>query len=66
MHPLKHLKRIIYADDSTEGVSLLVRLRIPWLIVGLLGGTLASFLISNFEKILSENISLAFFLPLIV
>ncbi|MEX0616415.1 MAG: magnesium transporter [Candidatus Woykebacteria bacterium] len=41
-------------------------MRVPWLIVGLIGGTLASFLVSRFESILTQNISLAFFLPLIV
>ncbi|MDP2670975.1 MAG: magnesium transporter [bacterium] len=58
--------KIVYADDDTEKVSLLLRLRLPWLLVGLVGGTAASFLVSRFEPILTQNISLAFFLPLIV
>ncbi len=59
-------ENIVYADDDKEKVGFLVKLRLPWLIVGLVGGIVASFLVSRFEGILSENISLAFFLPLIV
>lgn len=44
----------------------LLKLRLPWLAVGLLGGIGASYLVSRFEIILSQNISLAFFLPFIV
>jgi magnesium transporter len=40
--------------------------RLPWLIVGLLGGLLAAFLISFFEGVLNENIILVVFIPLIV
>lgn len=58
--------RSFYADDLTESVGLLIRLRLPWLIVGLIGGFLVSFIISRFEEGLSKNISLAFFLPFIV
>src|SRR3989344_11669 len=59
-------EKTVYADDAKEKVGFLVRLRLPWLIVGLIGGTLASFLVSRFGEIISQNISLAFFLPLIV
>jgi len=58
--------KILYADDATEGVGLLLRLRLPWLFVGLVGGVISSFLVSRFETVLSENIALAFFLPFIV
>lgn len=53
-------------DDSKEKVTLLVKERLPWLIVGLLGGIVVTVLVSKFESILSTNISLAFFLPVIV
>ncbi len=39
--------------------------RLPWLIVGLLGGLGLSFLTSRFETSISENIALAFFIPVI-
>lgn len=53
-------------DDTKEQVSSLITERIPWLIVGLLGGIGATIVVSSFEKILSQNIALAFFLPVIV
>lgn len=53
-------------DDAKERVSLLIKERLPWLIVGLLGGIIITILVSKFANILSKNISLAFFLPVIV
>lgn len=58
-----HLQLI---DEAHGRVGKLFRLRLPWLILGLLGGTAASFLVSKFEQVLAENIGLAFFLPMIV
>lgn len=40
--------------------------RIPWLIVGLVGGILASGIVSRFETLISKNLILAAFIPLIV
>lgn len=53
-------------DDAKESVSLLLEHRLPWLVVGLIGGMLATLLSSRFEKVLSSNISLAYFIPVIV
>ncbi|MBI3103333.1 magnesium transporter [Candidatus Daviesbacteria bacterium] len=53
-------------DDSHEKLSALIKERLPWLVLGLLGGIVATVLVSKFESILSSNISLAFFLPVIV
>lgn len=55
----------IYADDATEKVGLLLKLRLPWLVVGLLGGIVVSLVVSNFENIISKNIGLAYFVPII-
>lgn len=55
----------IYADDATEKVSLLLKLRLPWLVVGLLGGIVVSLVVSSFENIISKNIGLAYFVPII-
>lgn len=54
------------ADDTKEKLSALVRERLPWLIGGLTGGIIVTILVSKFENILSGNIALAFFLPVIV
>lgn len=40
--------------------------RLPWLVLGLIGGTLATFVMSGFERRLGEKISIAFFVPGIV
>lgn len=53
-------------DDSHEKLSALIKERLPWLLLGLCGGIIATILVSKFESILSSNISLAFFLPVII
>ena len=53
-------------DDSHEKLGALIKERLPWLILGLGGGLIATLIVSRFENILSSNISLAFFLPVIV
>lgn len=58
-------KKFLFADDDTEQVSLLLKLRLPWLIIGVLGGIVASLIVSRYEQIISQNISLAFFVPII-
>jgi magnesium transporter len=40
--------------------------RLPWLLLGLVGGILASGIIKSFEDVLSHNLILAAFIPLIV
>lgn len=62
----EHQKHSIIIDDTHTRISVLIKLRLPWLVVGLIGGLLASFLVSQFEDILSQDIRLAFFVPLIV
>ena len=39
--------------------------RLPWLLVGLIGGILGALVIGNFEENLSQLPQLAFFIPLI-
>jgi magnesium transporter len=43
-----------------------VRRRVPWLLVGLAGGVVATLLVARFEAALKENFALAFFMPVIV
>lgn len=40
--------------------------RLPWLLVGLLGSILATFIVSRFEQALSERVFVSFFVPGIV
>lgn len=55
-----------FADDDTQSIRTLFRLRIPSLILGLLLGIFLSFATSRFEDVLTENVSVAFFIPFIV
>jgi magnesium transporter len=44
----------------------MIRSRLPWLIVGVIGGTMAASLIGHFEDLLSIFIALASFIPVMV
>jgi magnesium transporter len=60
------MQKVILADDLKESVGFLLKLRLPWLVAGLLGGFGASVLISNYEAVLAKDVRLTFFLPVIV
>lgn len=55
-----------YANDATESVPLLLRIRLPWLILGLLLSLGTAAVVSRFEDVLSVDARVAFFMPLIV
>lgn len=66
-----HLAGVSHHDSGVDDVLKLsifrsLKHRLPWLIIGLLGGVLAAQIIRFFEPILSENIILAAFIPLVV
>ena len=54
------------APPNIGGIAQIVRARVPWLLIGLVGGFLAGGIASLFEASLKSNIALAFFLPLVV
>ncbi len=49
---------------STAGV--MIKSRLPWLILGVFGGTVAASVISGFEEVLSHVLALASFIPVLV
>ena len=49
--------------ESSDNVLTLTRARLPWLLIGMLGGLLGAEVIGLFD--LKENIEMAFFIPLI-
>lgn len=49
---------------STAGV--MIKSRLPWLIIGVFGGTLAASVISGFEEVISKVLALASFIPVLV
>ncbi|MFM9944353.1 MAG: magnesium transporter [Bacteroidia bacterium] len=51
--------------ESTDKVWVLSRARLPWLIIGLGGGLMNSFVIKGFENQLATNLQLALFMPLV-
>lgn len=56
-----------YARDMFKvSVWTHVRHRLPWLVIGLLGGVIAAGVVSFFEETLTEHIILASFIPLIM
>lgn len=59
-------ERIEIENDEKEPMSLMIEHRVPWLALGLVGGLIATLLASRFEQVLSNNIQLAFFIPIIV
>jgi magnesium transporter len=51
--------------ESSDSVYILSRARLPWLMVGLLGGLGSSMIISNFEGDISHLPKMAFFMPVV-
>lgn len=56
----------ITADvETTDSAARLARARLPWLIIGLLGGIVVAAVIGRFEEDIKINPEMAFFIPLI-
>lgn len=51
--------------DSSDNIRVLTRARLPWLLVGLLGGILGAFVINQYEDQLEIYPEMALFIPLI-
>lgn len=62
---LTHHDSLMRAELVTARFWDLIKIRLPWLVIGLLGGFLASIVVSHFELTLKETLSLAFFIPVI-
>lgn len=58
--------KVPLTDDIKEPVGHLLEHRLPWLVLGALGGIFASVVVSKYERILEADLRLAFFIPLIV
>lgn len=68
LHRLAGIKReTMVARNAMDAPPLRrARDRLPWLIIGLVGSALATFVMSRFEAALSEKLALAFFVPALV
>lgn len=51
--------------EATTGVFKNIRSRLPWILIGILGGVLSSLILKNYETEIAINPILAFFIPLI-
>ena len=56
---------ILQDVDVDDSIIALTRARLPWLILGLIGGIGAAFIMGGFDEILIENKILFYFTPLI-
>ena len=65
---VQHPPHIMYHGDSVLKLPILTSVghRVPWLIVGLVGGLAISKIIHVFESTVSTNIMVASFIPLVV
>ena len=52
--------------ESSDSLFVISRARLPWLLIGLLGGILGAYVIGFFEYQLKENAVMASFIPLIL
>ena len=72
----EHVEDLLHFGGIHTGQSLidvfkaktgnLIKLRLPWLILGLAGGMIATYIVRSFEGVLQEELALAFFIPVIV
>jgi len=51
--------------ETTDSAARMARARLPWLIIGLLGGIVVAAVIGRFEEDIQINPEMAFFIPLI-
>lgn len=58
-----HVKEI---EEITTPASRLVQARLPSLVLGLLGGLLAAYIVTGFEQVLESYLALAAFIPVVV
>jgi len=56
---------IVEDVEPSDNVFLLTRARIPWLLIGLVGGVMAALILSQYEHDLGLYPEMAFFIPLI-
>ena len=52
--------------ESSDSLFVISRARLPWLLIGMLGGILGAYVIGFFEEHLKENAVMASFIPLIL
>ncbi len=59
-------KKEFIEDDVKDSLKNIVANRLPWLIIGLLGGIVVTIIVSRYENVLESDVRLAFFIPIVV
>jgi len=62
----KPISRLEWKDQLALPFSIAIKHRLPWLLIGLIGGILVARIIGFFESSLQQNLVLAMFIPVIV
>ena len=57
---------MLIADDDYESIGLLLKIRAPSLLIGLVLGSGISFATSRFAEVLTQSVQVAYFLPFII
>ncbi len=57
---------VIDQEIAEESALKMSRARLPWLLLGLLGGVLSAFVISHFHTSIEKMLALSFFIPVIM
>jgi len=64
LHRLAGVRR--HYKDHTPGIATAVRNRLPWLLLGLIGGLAAAVVVEQFSFVLASELVLAAFIPAVV
>ena len=62
---MKHISQLEHSELVKINFFELIKIRLPWILIGLGGALITSVIISRFELSLRENVALAFFIPII-
>jgi magnesium transporter len=60
------MSKVSTDSRATDGFLRIVRSRLPWLLAGLIGATIAAFIIGSFEEELEKAAILAAFIPVVM
>lgn len=63
---IERMAGLVGTEDLSSSVLRISRIRLPWLILGFIGGILSAVVLKNFEASLEEIIAVTFFIPIIM
>jgi magnesium transporter len=63
---IQRMSGVAGGEEPTDSILRITRGRLPWLMAGLCGAGLSSFVIAGFEHSLEQAVVLAFFIPIVM